>query len=108
MTYCIADDRLKLKHWLRHYIGRLGVWANHTRIVLRMRLSASEAEVNATVAVAIAAGVPASNILRQHSPPSDAIKIALMNAHITSIADHEWHIYAGKFLACIELMPPPA
>ena len=94
MTYLVSDDNLKLQHWLKHYIHNLGVWANQTRVILRMRPSASLVAANATIAVAVAAGVLPENIRQQHSPPSDAVKIALMNEHITSLDDEAWHIYA--------------
>ena len=110
MTYLVADDHVKLRHWLRHYLVRLGVWANHTRIVLRMRRSASGRALNATLAAAAEFGVPPSNMLRQHSPPSDTIKMALMNAHLASLADSDWHIYADvdeHFDYPCELQHPP-
>ena len=53
-TYLLADDSQKLRHFLRHYHTRLGVWPNHTRVALRMRASAGEVLVNATLAVAAA------------------------------------------------------
>lgn len=81
-TYLLADDYLKLGHFLRHYHTRLGVWPNHTRIALRMRASAGEALLNATLAVAAAAGVPHANVRLVHASPSDAVKIALINEQL--------------------------
>ena len=81
-TYLLADDYLKLGHFLRHYHTRLGVWPNHTRIALRMRASAGEALLNATLAVAAAAGVPHANVRQVHASPSDAVKIALINEQL--------------------------
>ena len=82
LTYLVADDYMKLRHFLQHYHAHLGVWPNHTRVALRMRASAGEALVNATLAVAAESGVPHANVRLVHAAPSDTVKIALMNEHM--------------------------
>ena len=82
-----------LLHFLRHY-HRLGVWPSHTSVAIRARRSASLAATNATLRVLQQAGVPDSNVRMIHAPPSDTLKIQLMNEHLESLPSTAWSIYA--------------
>ena len=82
-----------LLHFLRHY-HRLGVWPSHTSVAIRARRSASLAATNATLRVLQQAGVPGSNVRMIHAPPSDTLKIQLMNEHLMRLGSADWSIYA--------------
>ena len=95
MSFLVADDHLKLRHWLQHYLVHLGLWANRTHLALRVRAHRTSAsDLNVTRAVAASFGIPASAIREVHAPPSDALKLSLMNAHINALPSHEFHVYA--------------
>ena len=92
-SFILSDDSSMLSHFLRHY-QRLGVWPGHTRVAIRARRSANIATTNATLAVLKQAGVPRSNVRIIRSPPSDTLKIQLMNDHLGSLPPTAWSIYA--------------
>lgn len=92
-TFILSDDDAMLTHFLNHY-GRLGVWLNHTTVFIRARRSVTEATMALTQMAAITAGVPRNNVRVVYAPPSDELKINLMNEHIRSLPLTSWNIYA--------------
>lgn len=92
-SFILADDSDMLRHFLRHY-HRLGVLPTHTRVAIRARRSATRASTDATLTVLREAGVPDANVRMIHSPPSDSLKIQLMNEHLKSLGTNDWSIYA--------------
>ena len=92
-SFILADDALMLRHWLRHYL-RIGILPSHVHIAIRMRRSASAAALAETRQALDAANVPSANVELIHSPPSDDLKLTLINRQMDSLPKGSWFIYA--------------
>ena len=92
-SFILSDDTLMLRHFVAHY-KRLGVLPAHMSVAVRARQSTTVAAANATLDAIRAAGVPSENLQIVHAPPSDSLKIELMNRHIASLPLSAWAIYA--------------
>ena len=92
-TFILSDDTIMLHHFLQHY-SRLGVLPEHTAVAIRMREGGTAAQLQETQAVLKRAQVPDENIQILRRPPSDALKLSLVNAYVTSLPFNAWAIYA--------------
>lgn len=94
LTFLLPEDAPRLRHWLRHYVHHLGVHANRTFVAVRLRRGTANESLDATRAAMVEFGVPVANLQQHRAPPSDALKLAVMNAHINSLPAAHWHVYA--------------
>ena len=92
-SFILSDDAIMLRHWLRHYHG-LGVWPNQTHVAIRIRKSAAEAALGETRRALNEANVPEANVQIVTAPPSDALKLKLINSLMDSLPPLSWFIYA--------------
>jgi len=91
-TFLLSDDAKMLHHFLRHY-HRLGVLPTHTGAVVRVREGSSAASLTATLGVLQAAGVLRERVRVIDQPPSDELKLRLINKHISSLPPDAFVIY---------------
>ena len=92
-SFILADDADMLWHWLRHYHG-LGVRPTHTYVAVRARHSATEEQLQATLQALAAGGVPQQNLRVVRAPPSDSLKLELINQRIAALPAGSWFVYA--------------
>ena len=91
-SFVLSSDALLLRHWLRHYHG-LGVRPDHTHIAIRV--DESQPAPNEVLRTLDDGGVPKSHVRVIRSPPSDALKVDLINSLVNSLPrKRSWFIYA--------------
>ena len=88
----LSDDSIMLRHWLRHYHG-LGVRANQTNVAIRVH-GKKKIELEKTLQTLHRASVPEANIRLVHAPPSDNLKLSLINNFMAGLPKQSWVIYA--------------
>lgn len=92
-SFILSDDAMMLAHFLRHYIG-LGVSPMHVGLAVRVREGSDPASLQATLSTLRAAAVPRKHVRVIRHPPSDTLKLQLVNEHLLSLPSDAWAIYA--------------
>lgn len=95
-TFVLASNHIELGHFLRHYIGKVGAWANQTTVFVRVdRLRQGDRELNITLDILRERGVGDVRVIT--APSSDAMRFRYINERIAQAAAADssaWFIYA--------------
>jgi len=82
-----------LAHWLDYYFDVIGVWPNHTSVILHEDFAPS-ASVVAAVAVLSAVGVTGTLVPGAPANVLEGIKLKRLNVHLSMLPENAWLIFA--------------